>query len=286
MIKVLNPGFYSTIQDFGRFGFQEFGVPYSGVMDRKAAAFANALLGNNKDEAVLEMTMTGATLQFNIQTYIAISGADVPAKLNDVDIPLNKIICVKPEDVLFVGKFNTGIRCYLAVLGGFKTEIVFNSKSMYHNITKNNILQKNDELSVLESFTISEAQHATIRFNTAYINSNSIEVFKGPEFDFLSEYQQNILFSKSFSISKNNNRMAYQLEEILENNLEPIITSVVLPGTVQLTPSGKLIILMRDCQTTGGYPRVLQLKESAINVLAQKFTKEAITFKNVVTMPN
>ena len=72
--------------------------------------------------------------------------------------------------------------------------------------------------------------------------------------------------------------MAYQLKEPLENNLDAIITSAVLPGTVQLTPSGKLIVLMRDCQTTGGYPRVLQLKESAIDVLAQKYTDNIVTF--------
>ena len=73
--------------------------------------------------------------------------------------------------------------------------------------------------------------------------------------------------------------MAYQLEETLDNSLEPIITSLVLPGTVQLTPSGKLIVLMRDCQTTGGYPRVLQLKESSINILSQKFTNAKVRFK-------
>ena len=64
----------------------------------------------------------------------------------------------------------------------------------------------------------------------------------------------------------------------LENNLKPIITSLVLPGTVQLTPSGKLIVLMRDCQTTGGYPRVLQLKESSIDILSQKLTGNNIHF--------
>ena len=75
--------------------------------------------------------------------------------------------------------------------------------------------------------------------------------------------------------------MAYQLEDLLENNLEAIITSLVLPGTVQLTPSGKLIVLLRDCQTTGGYQRVLQLKESAMNIMAQKYTGSKINFKLV-----
>lgn len=73
--------------------------------------------------------------------------------------------------------------------------------------------------------------------------------------------------------------MAYQLEETIENDLEPIITSSVLPGTVQLTPSGKLIILMRDCQTTGGYPRILQLQENGINSLAQKIMGQSLYIK-------
>lgn len=73
--------------------------------------------------------------------------------------------------------------------------------------------------------------------------------------------------------------MAYQLDQTVKNNLTPIITSMVMPGTVQLTPSGKLIILMRDCQTTGGYPRIFQLSDTAMNILSQKFTGAMIKFK-------
>tara|TARA_R110002050_G_scaffold80677_4_gene172454 strand:- start:8218 stop:9066 length:849 start_codon:yes stop_codon:yes gene_type:complete len=279
MIKVLNPGFYTTIQDFGRMGFQEFGVPYSGVMDRTAAALANALLGNDKNEAVLEMVMTGAKLYFKVKTYIVISGANMSPNLNNVAILLNKIILVQPNDVLSFGKLNNGFRCYLGVLGGFKTEIVMKSKSMYPNITKQGMLFKNDELVIEEASTINKQQYASIRFDTTYIKSKEMKVFKGPEFEFLTKKQQSELFLKEFTVSKDNNRMAYQFVEILQNNLKPIITSAVLPGTVQLTPSGKLIVLMRDCQTTGGYPRVLQLESSAIDLLAQKITGNTVGFK-------
>tara|TARA_R110000868_G_scaffold327789_4_gene588696 strand:+ start:164 stop:1018 length:855 start_codon:yes stop_codon:yes gene_type:complete len=279
MVKVLKPGFYSTIQDLGRFGFQEFGVPYSGVMDIKATAMANALLGNDENDAVLEMTMTGATLQFEIHTCIALSGADLSAKLNEKPIQLNKMILVKPNDILSFGKLNHGFRCYLAVFGGFRTETVMKSRSMNQNITKQIMLQKNDELKISNSITSNLKHHASIKFEASYIELSDIKVFKGPEFEFLTKSQQNELFSKSFTISKDNNRMAYQLEEAFQNDLKPIITSAVLPGTVQLTPSGKLIVLMRDCQTTGGYPRVLQLKESSIDVLGQKFTGKTINFK-------
>lgn len=279
MVKVLKPGFYSTIQDLGRFGFQEFGVPYSGVMDKRATVLANALLGNDENDAVLEMTMTGATLQFEIDTCMVLSGADMSPKLNENPIQLNKIILVKSNDVLSFGKLNHGFRCYLSVLGGFKTETIMRSRSMYQNITKQVTLQKNDELQISYSTLSNLEHHASLKFDASYLESNDIEVFKGPEFEFLSKSQQNELFSKSFTISKDNNRMAYQLEESVQNDLKPIITSAVLPGTVQLTPSGKLIILMRDCQTTGGYPRVLQLKASSIDLLAQKFAGKTITFK-------
>ncbi len=278
MIKVLKPGLYSTIQDLGRHGYQEYGVPYSGVMDMHSASMANVLLGNDKHAAVIEMTMTGPTLKFSCDTSICISGADMSPKLNEVPIKLNKQISIKKGDLVSFGKLISGFRGYLAVLGGFKTEKVMNSYSMYHGITDQSTLFKNSSLLIDTSLKSLGKKHAVIKMRNTHFNVKKIEVFKGPEFQKLSQEQQELLLSQDFTISKENNRMAYQLEELLENNLEPIITSSVLPGTVQLTPSGKLIVLMRDCQTTGGYPRVLQLKESAINILAQKFTGHTICF--------
>ncbi len=282
MIKVLGPGFYSTIQDFGRKGFQQYGVPYSGVMDAYSAGLANHILGNSENAAVIEMAMTGAKLQFHVDTYICISGADMSPKLDENPILLNKNIKIQSGDVLSFGKLNSGFRCYLAVLGGFNTETIMGSQSMYKGITTLFNLSKNDELKINESNLFIDNKNASIKVNKEHFSINKIDVFKGPEFDLLQKNQQELLLETHFTISKDNNRMAYQLSESLENSLEPIITSAVLPGTVQLTPSGKLIILMRDCQTTGGYPRVLQLKESAINVLSQKFTGNMIRFNELI----
>lgn len=278
MVKVIKSGFYSTIQDFGRKDYQHLGVPISGIMDLYSASIANAVLGNDKNAAVLEMTMIGAILQFKCDTNICVAGADMSPKINLSPVELYRTIFVKAGDMLTFGKVNNGFRCYLAVSGGFKTEIVMGSRSMYKDITQAFVLKKNDDLPILKANKIYK-QNAFIKVNSNHFTSNTIEVFKGPEFDYLSDKQQKELFSKSFAISKENNRMAYQLAETLPNSLKPIITSLVLPGTVQLTPSGKLIVLMRDCQTTGGYPRILQLKESSVSVLSQKFTGESITFK-------
>jgi biotin-dependent carboxylase-like uncharacterized protein len=281
MIKVLKTGFYSTIQDLGRFGYQQYGVPYSGVMDMLSASFANSILGNALNSAVLEITMTGPALEFFSETVICISGANISPQLNNINIKHNKAIKVNAGDVLSFGKLNNGFRCYLAVLGGFKAENVMKSLSMYKNITSNVTISKNDELLIDIKVSNLKNSFVSIKANTKHFKTLEIDVLEGPEFGLLSKEQQDLLISKTFTISKENNRMAYQLNDLLPNDLKSIITSSVLPGTVQLTPSGKLIILMRDCQTTGGYPRVLQLKESAINVLSQKFTGNTISFRLV-----
>ncbi|MFK7833789.1 MAG: biotin-dependent carboxyltransferase family protein [Winogradskyella sp.] len=279
MIKVLKAGFYSTIQDQGRFGHRHYGVPVSGVMDVYAGEFANALLGNSKEDAVLEMTMVGAELQFTTLTIIAITGANMQPELNGKSIDLFKSIKVKPNDILSFKSASNGFRTYMAVKGGFLTEMVLGSRSMAKGISKKIRLVKNDELEFENTTDITSKNHAKLIPNASYLNETVLEVTVGPEFDKLSIAQQNMLFTEAFQVSKNNNRMAYQLLPLLQNTLEPILTVPVLPGTVQLTPSGQLIVLMRDAQTTGGYPRILQLTERSLNILSQKTTANGLKMR-------
>jgi allophanate hydrolase subunit 2 len=166
----------------------------------------------------------------------------------------------------------------LAILGGFKTEKVLKSRSWYEGVTENFKLNQTLKLSYESTNESKIETNASIKFTSKYLMTSEIDVFPGPEYDLLSESEQDILRSRNFSIDKNNNRMAIQLQEIMENTLKPIITGPVLPGTVQLTPSGKLIVLMRDCQTTGGYPRVMQLSETGMNKIAQKIIGEGVSF--------
>ncbi|WP_349663787.1 biotin-dependent carboxyltransferase family protein [Cellulophaga lytica] len=278
MVKVLQTGFFTSVQDLGRFGYQQYGVPYAGVMDERAALIANLLLGNAKNNAVLEFTMTGPKLQFLCTTKICISGGDFQPKLNSIPINNNSVIVVKEDDILSFGAKKSGFRGYIAVLGGFLTDVVMKSRSMFKNVTQHQTIQKNLLLPIKNAVTIEKQSNASLAVNNVYLEEKIITAHKGPEFHKLTIQQQKKLLNAGFTVSKNNSRMAYQLTELLPNTLEPIITSVVLPGTVQLTPSGQLIILMKDCQTTGGYPRVLQLSNTAINILAQKFTGDELVF--------
>lgn len=278
MVRVLYPGFYTSIQDLGRKGYQHLGVPISGAMDLEGAKIANAILGNKEHCAVFEMTMVGPKLEFLCDTVISVTGANLSPNLNGIVINNYSAIKVCKGDVLSFGILAKGFRSYLAVSGGFKTECVLSSRSMYKGITQTAQLQKSDMLTIEPRSYISN-KNASLKPNIDYLSNSIIDVSKGPEFEMLTHTQSCTLFNQEFTISKENSRMAYQLNELIENDLKDIITSLVLPGTVQLTPSGKLIVLMRDCQTTGGYPRILQLSEVSINNLAQKFTGNKIKFR-------
>ncbi|MCF6317909.1 MAG: biotin-dependent carboxyltransferase family protein [Proteobacteria bacterium] len=279
MIEVITTGIYSSIQDQGRFGFRNIGVPVSGVMDSFSANLANALLNNHKQCAVLETTFVGPVLRFHQETFIAITGADCLPKINDKPICLNSAHKILKGDILNMGSTITGIRNYLTVAEGFQSEFVLNSRSYYAGITENQTLIKGEFIKTPKLNRPIINRTKTTPRNTCS-KQQSIEVKKGPEFNLLDKKSQKLLFREKFKISSQSNRMAYQLEPEPHGFLETqeIITSSVQPGTVQLMPSGKPIVLMRDCQTTGGYSRVLQLTEKAINQISQKRPNDFVFF--------
>jgi len=278
MIKVLKSGFFTTIQDQGRFGFRSYGVPISGAMDLYSNEFANALLGNSKDCATIEITMVGPMLQFLKPTRIVISGAQMNPKLNDKTIEINTVIAIKRGDILSFNRLEKGFRSYIAIKDGFLSQQIFESRSMYDNITTTPQLLQGDLIDYPNENDVFKNSNAHVKYDKSILNTNVLQAYKGPEFDKLSKHQKTLLLNSELIVSKLNNRMAYQLNPLLENTLEQILTTPVLPGTVQLTPSGQLIVLMRDCQTTGGYPRILQLTKKSINILSQKKTNDSLKF--------
>ena len=278
MIKVLFPGFYATIQDAGRLNLASIGVPVSGAMDSFSSSISNQVLGNKKTAAVIEITFGDCQFLFESATIICLSGADFSATLNDQIIPLNTAVKVTENDLLSFGKQVYGIRTYLAFQGGVLTEVVLNSRSYFKGITTNWQLKKGQKIKIKKATTFKNPTFSSIKVNKNIFESKQITCYEGPEFELLSDQQKEKIKSTLFTISANNNRMGIQLKEPIQNNLPAILTSAVLSGTVQLTPYGTLIILMRDCQVTGGYPRVLQLPEEAINCLSQKTTNSQFHF--------
>ncbi|MFD2828087.1 biotin-dependent carboxyltransferase family protein [Leeuwenhoekiella polynyae] len=277
-VEVKKAGLYTTIQDLGRLNVAQYGVPQSGVMDSFSAKKANLLLNNEADAAVLELTMAGPILKFQSKTQIAVCGAIFDMYLDEKPITNAKAFQVNSGSVLRFGGLKKGFRSYLAVQGGFKTAVVLESRSHYPKITSASRLVNGDELEIdsLENTVIASAR---VNFEDQELFSNTIPVFKGPEFELLPQKLQQELFIENFTLTPAGNRMAILFKELLKNNIKGIITGPVIPGTVQLTPNGNLIALMRDCQVTGGYPRILQISEMGICKLAQKKPGEQVLFQ-------
>lgn len=281
MTEVIKPGFYTTMQDMGRLGYGSYGVPVSGSMDRYSAQFANLLLGNKEEAAVIEVTIIGPTLKFLSPTIIAIVGAQMQPKINGIAVKNNLPIVLKSNDTLSFGPSLNGVRCYIAIKGGFDASLVLGSRSSYKGITESPKINKGEMINYLSSDKDLTKKNASLKYDETVLTTKFLNASFGPEYHLLSKQQQDQIWGTQFIVSKFNNRMAYQLENLIANDIGNIITAPVLPGTVQLTPSGRLIVLMRDAQTTGGYPRILQLTDKSINVLSQKSVGKDIKFRRI-----
>ena len=276
MIAILHPGIYCSVQDQGRFGHTKIGVPQAGCADTYAAKMANALLKNHEKDALIEITFGQGEFKFTSDTYICLTGGDFSPKLNGKLIKMQSVFFIKKDSVLSFGKRVYGARVYLSVQGGIQTKTVYGSRSFFDGITQQK-LGKGAMLPILPIQKYADNNFSRVRVSEKHFTTIYLPCLKGPEFFKLNQEQQRKLFTP-FSISDDNNRVGYRLKESLKNNLSSILTSAVLPGTVQLTPSGKCIILLQDCQVTGGYPRILQLTEIAIARVSQKITGDKIQF--------
>lgn len=279
MIRVVASGLFSTIQDLGRFGHRHHGVPVSGAMDSGSAKFANALLGNRENAAFIEFTASGPVLEFAEAAWIAITGAAFLPLIDGAAVDVNKAVFVEKGSRLSFKKPEKGLRGYIAIAGGFKSEEILGSCCFYKGITPLTKLRSGVSIEYDQKLQKNWVGPLTQPGPSIVFTTEEIEAYKGPEYELLEKSIQNKIQKTYFHISPQSNRMAYMLKHSQEISAGEIITAAVRPGTVQLTPSGAVHILMRDAQTTGGYARILQLTERAIDILAQKRAGDRVRFK-------
>ena len=249
-ITILEPGLMTTVQDLGRSGFRSSGVPYSGAADRVSAILANSILGNSDTAAVLEYTLFGPTVQFEADTFIALTGAT-----NESVAPLRPLR-VQRGDTLQLGHAAKGCRGYMAVAGGFCVPSVLNSCSTYVPAKLGGYhgrpLESGDRLSIgakrIQSFS-----------PTWSLNHDVVPLPASPcTLRILLESPQGTahraLTNKPMHVSAQSDRMGIRFNEPLLSLPATPLSRAVLPGTVQLPPDGKPILLLCDAQTIGGYP--------------------------------
>lgn len=297
-IRIIKPGPFTTIQDTGRYGFQRYGVPVGGSMDRFAAALAKILCGVSWDAAVLEISFAGTKLFFDEDHLVAFTGGGARAYTEEgEELPLNRTIFIPQFSVIDTRYHPEGSRLYMAIDGGIDVPKVMRSRSTYLPAGINYQLKDKDiyktlppsawAREIMEQMRCKKINAAKWGPKDAMIHygSTSLRVMQGPEWPMFAEQSHQAFQSKAFVISRASDRMGFRFDQPGEaltlHRPHEMISTAVTKGTVQVIPDGSPLVLMSDAQTTGGYPRIAQVLAADLPILAQKKPGESVSFTMV-----
>jgi antagonist of KipI len=286
-IHIQKAGLLTTVQDLGRVGFQQYGMPVSGAMDSYSLKLANSLVGNHLNEACLEITAIGPAIEFDSDTFIAICGADMQAQINGNEIEMYKTIEVKRGDVLSFKGLKKGFRTYIAFAGGIDVPVVMGSKSTYLRGKmggfKGRALKNGDRLQLGISTSKPEIKQISNEHIPEYKKSFTARIIPGPESNYFTVQALSDFLKSEYVLSNHCDRMGYRLtgKTIYHKTTPEIISSGIAFGTIQIPPNGEPIIMMADRQTTGGYPRIATIISNDLPYVAQLQAGDKIRFKEI-----
>jgi antagonist of KipI len=291
-IQVLKPGVQSQLQDLGRFGYQNLGVPVCGAMDAWSHRLANLLAGNAEDEATLEMVLMGPSLVFETAIQIAITGADLSPRLNGEVVPMNQRIQVAPGSQLDFGRRITGLRAYLAVHGGFAVDRIMGSRSTYvrggFGGLEGRALRKGDVMAVASAPPAPPAPTPALAVPSLLPSPDAsavtpVRVIVGEHWDRFSAQAQALLFSAPYKINPQSDRMGYRLDgpALQRQDTEELISEAMSFGTIQVPSDGQPIVLMAERHSAGGYPKMAHVVSVDLPLMAQLAPQQQLRFERI-----
>ncbi len=289
LFKVIQPGLLTTVQDLGRHGYQQFGIPPSGAADHYSFKLANLLVGNDENRACLEITAIGPRLEVLGDTVIAVTGADLGARLDEKPLPGWRSVPVKAGSVISFFGPGEGCRAYLAVAGGIEVPPVMESRSTFLRTGlggyRGRALEAGDVLAAAgagREVAGCGAQPREVPPNMLPSREKPrlLRVVPGPRDDYFSRKGMETFFSSEYSVSIDSDRTGLRLEGPNVEHLGPaeIISDGTVPGTVQVPGHGKPIILFVDSQTAGGYPEIGTIVSIDLPKVAQLMPGDAVRF--------
>ncbi len=284
-LEILNNPIFATIQDKGRFGFSNIGVTNSGVMDEYAYNIANLLLNNSLDTNIIEIAFSNVEFKALASTQIAITGANCEFFINNQEKQIWRTFNIKKGDLLKIGKIKAGLRVYLAVKEGFDIQKEFKSNSTTLKESLGGIdgdrLKKGQILPFKEQF-----HYHTSRLKSKYLPTYSdkleLRVILAYQEDKFSKEQKDKFFSSSYEITNEFNRMGCKLKgEAISCDINGIVSEGISFGAIQIPSDGQPIILLKDRQTIGGYPKIGSVLGIDCFKLAQAKPKTQVLFKPI-----
>lgn len=287
MIKTVKPGLFTTVQDEGRWGYQAYGMPVAGAMDRYAYRVANLLAGNRKGAAVLEMTMLGGAFEFDYECLVSVCGADMQPNLSGKKVSNWSAFYMPVGTVLSFDYALTGCRTYLAVHGGIKVPLVLGSRSTYTRAGVGGMegrpLKAGDFLHV-DNDVRARAMPAILpeQFVPRYDQERRLRVIMGPQNDMFTVEGIRTFLESEYTVSNEADRMGYRLEgaKIEHADKADIISDALPEGAVQVPAHGMPIVMLADRQTTGGYPKIATVIGPDLSLLAQGRPGDTVCFRS------
>jgi len=285
--EVLDAGILTTIQDLGRFGFSQFGVPPSGALDSFSLRAGNLLAGNEEGEAGLETTIMGLKLKALKEVIIAVTGGNLSPLLNGEPLEMWRSHLLVEGDILTIKGVRTGCRAYLAIGGGIAVPKTMGSKSTFlsgrFGGLEGRALKKGDILYTKDMPT--RLDKIGIPFPSDWIppleKEAIVRVVPGPQDHHFTSPGFQTFQSSSYRVTPNSDRMGIRLEgpriERRSDVEESIISESLVPGNIQVPGDGKPIIILNE-SVTGGYTKIATLISTDLPKVAQLKPGDRIRF--------
>lgn len=259
-LEIVNSQLLTLLQDKGRFSFTSIGVTNSGVMDEFAYLFANKMLDNPKDTNILEISFSNNIFKAHKNTQIAITGAYCEFFINDKPAKIWQTHNIKVGDILKIGKITNGAKVYLCIKGGFliKKEFGSNSTTIKENLggINGDRLKKGDILEYKET-TKTYNIRLKDKYLPSYENELNLRVVLSYQDEFFKKEEIEKFFSNTYTITNEFNRMGCKLNGVaISCDIDGIISEGISFGAIQIPKDGQPIILLKDRQTIGGYPKI------------------------------
>lgn len=270
---VIAPGVLSLLQDSGRFGQGALGLTTGGPMDAPSAQWANRLLNNQLQAALIECSVGGLQLTAECASYIAVTGAELPLTINGKSAALWTVHPVQPGDTIELGMVSKGLRAYLAVAGGFNVNAQFGSVATVLREAigglNGNKLQAGDKLPAVQP-----ARQPLLQLPAQYrpqINKVlTLRLIEGYQAEQFSATERQRFYLNSYKVTPQADRMGYKLSgTALKCQQTQLLSEGICFGAVQIPPDGQPIVLLNDRQTLGGYPKIGSVLSLDCALLAQ-----------------
>jgi antagonist of KipI len=285
--KVIYPGPLTTVQDLGRYGYQQYGMSPSGALDEYSLRVGNILVGNRENAASLEITLFGCQLRALRNTAIAITGADMAPARNGQPVVMWQSVTIGEGDIISFPRLVSGCRAYLAVAGGIDVPMVMGSASTYLKAAIGGLdgraLKKADILRAGKPVHTYAGARVPADLIPTYNQQIELRVMLGPQDECFTREGIKTFLNSEYEVSVQADRMGYRLEglPIQHRSGADIISDGIPPGAVQVPGDGLPIILLADRQTVGGYTKIATVISADIPGIAQTKPGDKVGFKAV-----